>query len=126
MSHENSQHIVVVGTKPDIIKQAPIYHELRERRLERFRTEQPPYSLLVRGIELDSILGEFPDPGLLRSGLADAFKGLTSEFDTRFGGRGTNPLYLHLTLSPLRTPAGEPIGTGWSHPGRYGLLVGAR
>src|SRR4051794_40122326 len=25
----------------------------RERRLERFRTEQPPYSLLVRGIELD-------------------------------------------------------------------------
>jgi aryl-alcohol dehydrogenase-like predicted oxidoreductase len=24
----------------------------RERRLERFRTEQPPYSLLVRGIEL--------------------------------------------------------------------------
>ncbi len=24
-----------------------------ERRLERFRTEQPPYSLLVRGIELD-------------------------------------------------------------------------
>ena len=31
MSHENSQHIVVVGTKPDIIKQAPIYHELRER-----------------------------------------------------------------------------------------------
>ena len=31
MSHENSQHIVVVGTKPDIIKQAPIYHELRDR-----------------------------------------------------------------------------------------------
>ena len=31
MSHENSQHIVVVGTKPDIIKQAPIYHELRNR-----------------------------------------------------------------------------------------------
>jgi UDP-N-acetylglucosamine 2-epimerase (non-hydrolysing) len=31
MSHENSQHIVVVGTKPDIIKQAPIYHELRRR-----------------------------------------------------------------------------------------------
>ncbi|WP_210651177.1 UDP-N-acetyl glucosamine 2-epimerase [Nocardioides sp. SYSU D00065] len=31
MSSENSQHIVVVGTKPDIIKQAPIYHELRER-----------------------------------------------------------------------------------------------
>src|SRR3954451_2119033 len=25
----------------------------RERRLERFRTEQPPYSLLVRGIELE-------------------------------------------------------------------------
>src|SRR4051812_2436837 len=25
----------------------------RERRLERFRTEQPPYSLLTRGIELD-------------------------------------------------------------------------
>jgi aryl-alcohol dehydrogenase-like predicted oxidoreductase len=25
----------------------------RDRRLERFRTEQPPYSLLVRGIELD-------------------------------------------------------------------------
>ena len=25
----------------------------RERRLERFRTEQPPYSLLVRGIEID-------------------------------------------------------------------------
>jgi aryl-alcohol dehydrogenase-like predicted oxidoreductase len=25
----------------------------RERRLERFRTEQPPYSVLVRGIELD-------------------------------------------------------------------------
>jgi aryl-alcohol dehydrogenase-like predicted oxidoreductase len=25
----------------------------RERQLERFRTEQPPYSLLVRGIELD-------------------------------------------------------------------------
>jgi aryl-alcohol dehydrogenase-like predicted oxidoreductase len=25
----------------------------RERRLERYRTEQPPYSLLVRGIELD-------------------------------------------------------------------------
>jgi len=25
----------------------------RQRRLERFRTEQPPYSLLVRGIELD-------------------------------------------------------------------------
>jgi aryl-alcohol dehydrogenase-like predicted oxidoreductase len=25
----------------------------RERRLERFRTEQPPYSLLVRGVELD-------------------------------------------------------------------------
>ena len=25
----------------------------RERRLQRFRTEQPPYSLLVRGIELD-------------------------------------------------------------------------
>jgi aryl-alcohol dehydrogenase-like predicted oxidoreductase len=25
----------------------------REQRLERFRTEQPPYSLLVRGIELD-------------------------------------------------------------------------
>jgi aryl-alcohol dehydrogenase-like predicted oxidoreductase len=25
----------------------------RERRLERFRTEQPPYSLLIRGIELD-------------------------------------------------------------------------
>src|SRR3954451_15371491 len=25
----------------------------RERRLERFRTEQPPYSLLVRGIEVD-------------------------------------------------------------------------
>jgi aryl-alcohol dehydrogenase-like predicted oxidoreductase len=25
----------------------------RERRLERFRTEQPPYSILVRGIELD-------------------------------------------------------------------------
>jgi aryl-alcohol dehydrogenase-like predicted oxidoreductase len=25
----------------------------RERRVERFRTEQPPYSLLVRGIELD-------------------------------------------------------------------------
>jgi aryl-alcohol dehydrogenase-like predicted oxidoreductase len=25
----------------------------RERRLERFRTEQPPYSMLVRGIELD-------------------------------------------------------------------------
>ena len=31
MSHQNSQHIVVVGTKPDIIKQAPIYHELRNR-----------------------------------------------------------------------------------------------
>ena len=31
MSHENSKHIVVVGTKPDIIKQAPIYHELRDR-----------------------------------------------------------------------------------------------
>jgi aryl-alcohol dehydrogenase-like predicted oxidoreductase len=26
---------------------------VRDRRLERFRTEQPPYSLLVRGIELD-------------------------------------------------------------------------
>jgi aryl-alcohol dehydrogenase-like predicted oxidoreductase len=26
---------------------------LRKRRLERFRTEQPPYSILVRGIELD-------------------------------------------------------------------------
>jgi aryl-alcohol dehydrogenase-like predicted oxidoreductase len=25
----------------------------RDRRLERFRTEQPPYSLLTRGIELD-------------------------------------------------------------------------
>ena len=25
----------------------------RDRRLERFRTEQPPYSLLIRGIELD-------------------------------------------------------------------------
>ena len=25
----------------------------RDRRMERFRTEQPPYSLLVRGIELD-------------------------------------------------------------------------
>jgi aryl-alcohol dehydrogenase-like predicted oxidoreductase len=25
----------------------------RDRRLERFRAEQPPYSLLVRGIELD-------------------------------------------------------------------------
>src|SRR4029078_6503213 len=25
----------------------------RERHLERFRTEQPPYSLLVRGIELE-------------------------------------------------------------------------
>src|SRR4051794_22948990 len=25
----------------------------RDRRLERFRTEQPPYSMLVRGIELD-------------------------------------------------------------------------
>ena len=25
----------------------------RDRRLERFRTEQPPYSLIVRGIELD-------------------------------------------------------------------------
>jgi aryl-alcohol dehydrogenase-like predicted oxidoreductase len=25
----------------------------RDRRLERFRTEQPPYSLLVRGIEAD-------------------------------------------------------------------------
>jgi aryl-alcohol dehydrogenase-like predicted oxidoreductase len=25
----------------------------RERRMERFRTEQPPYSLLVRGVELD-------------------------------------------------------------------------
>jgi aryl-alcohol dehydrogenase-like predicted oxidoreductase len=31
----------------------------RERRLERFRTEQPPYSLLVRGIELDVL----PPPG---------------------------------------------------------------
>jgi UDP-N-acetylglucosamine 2-epimerase (non-hydrolysing) len=31
MSSQNSQHIVVVGTKPDIIKQAPIYHELRTR-----------------------------------------------------------------------------------------------
>jgi aryl-alcohol dehydrogenase-like predicted oxidoreductase len=27
----------------------------RERRLQRFRTEQPPYSLLVRGIELDAL-----------------------------------------------------------------------
>ena len=27
--------------------------DARERRLQRFRTEQPPYSLLVRGIELD-------------------------------------------------------------------------
>src|ERR1700750_1545675 len=25
----------------------------RERNLERYRTEQPPYSILVRGIELD-------------------------------------------------------------------------
>jgi len=28
-------------------------HVARERNLERYRTEQPPYSLLVRGIELD-------------------------------------------------------------------------
>src|SRR4051795_8677439 len=35
----------------------------RERRLERFRTEQPPYSLLVRGIELDVL------PTALRHGM---------------------------------------------------------
>ena len=31
MSPDNTQHVVIVGTKPDIIKQAPIYHELRDR-----------------------------------------------------------------------------------------------
>ena len=36
----------------------------RERRLERFRTEQPPYSLLVRGIELDVL----PDRAAPRHG----------------------------------------------------------
>jgi aryl-alcohol dehydrogenase-like predicted oxidoreductase len=35
----------------------------RERRLERFRTEQPPYSLLVRGIELD-VLPTAPRHGI--------------------------------------------------------------
>jgi aryl-alcohol dehydrogenase-like predicted oxidoreductase len=35
----------------------------RDRRLERFRTEQPPYSLLVRGIELDVL------PTALRHGM---------------------------------------------------------
>ncbi len=44
MSHENSQHIVVVGTKPDIIKQAPIYHELKNRGHEL-------YPLLAAGME---------------------------------------------------------------------------
>ena len=36
----------------------------RDRRLERFRTEQPPYSLLVRGIELDVL----PDRAATRHG----------------------------------------------------------
>ena len=36
----------------------------RERRFERFRTEQPPYSLLVRGIELDVL----PDGSAARHG----------------------------------------------------------
>ena len=36
----------------------------RDRRLERFRTEQPPYSLLVRGIELDVL----PDRAAPRHG----------------------------------------------------------
>ena len=40
----------------------------RDRRLERFRTEQPPYSLLVRGIELDVLpTARRPGMGILTS-----------------------------------------------------------
>jgi aryl-alcohol dehydrogenase-like predicted oxidoreductase len=69
----------------------------RERRLERFRTEQPPYSLLVRGIELDvlptarrhgmGILTYSPLAGGWLSGSWSADSSPTSPARQRLAGR---------------------------------------
>jgi UDP-N-acetylglucosamine 2-epimerase (non-hydrolysing) len=100
MSHENSQHIVVVGTKPDIIKQVPIYHELRSRGHE--------VVLCHTGQHYDhnlsqSMLDEFgvrEDVNLeVRGGVNDLVSGITAKlalYLRGFAERGGFPItYVH-------------------------------
>src|ERR1700754_3699009 len=120
----------------------------RERRLERFRTEQPPYSLLVRGIELDvlptaqrhgmGILTYSPLAGGWLSGSWSADSSPTSPARQRLAARfdmalPENQLKLQAVeqLASVADEAGLTmielaIGFVVNHPGVTSAIIGPR
>ena len=120
----------------------------RERRLERFRTEQPPYSILVRGIELDvlptakrhgmGILTYSPLAGGWLSGSWSADSSPTSPARQRLVARfdmslPENQRKLHAVerLAAVADDAGVPlielaIGFVVNHPAVTSAIIGPR
>src|SRR3954462_7576308 len=120
----------------------------RERRLERFRTEQPPYSLLVRGIELDvlptaqrhgmGILTYSPLAGGWLSGSWSANSSPTSPARKRLAARfdmslpeNQRKLEAVEQLQEVADDAGVTmielaIAFGINHPGVTSAIIGPR
>ena len=119
-----------------------------ERRLERFRTEQPPYSLLVRGIELDvlptaqrhgmGILTYSPLAGGWLSGSWTADSSPTSPARQRLAARfdmslaeNRHKLAATEQLADVAEEAGVPlielaIAFVVNHPGVTSAIIGPR
>src|SRR5512133_1785753 len=109
----------------------------RERRLERFRTEQPPYSLLTRGIELD-ILPYSPLAGGWLSGSWSADSSPTSPARQRLEARfdmslpeNQRKLEAVEHLAEVADDAGIPlielaIAFVVNHPGVTSAIIGPR
>jgi aryl-alcohol dehydrogenase-like predicted oxidoreductase len=120
----------------------------RERQLERFRTEQPPYSLLVRGIELDvlptarrhgmGILTYSPLAGGWLSGSWSAISSPTSPARQRLAARfdmsmpdNQRKLEAVEQLAKLAAEAGVPlielaIAFVVNHPSVTSAIIGPR
>ena len=120
----------------------------RDRRLERFRTEQPPYSLLVRGIELDvlpttkrhgmGILTYSPLAGGWLSGSWNADRSPTSPARQRLSARFDMSLPENQrklqAVEQLATVAGDAgvtlielaIGFVVNHPAVTSAIIGPR
>jgi aryl-alcohol dehydrogenase-like predicted oxidoreductase len=120
----------------------------RERRLERFRTEQPPYSILVRGIELDVLptakrhgmgtLTYSPLAGGWLSGSWNADSSPTSPARQRLAARfdmslpeNQSKLRAVEQLTTVADNAGVPlielaIGFAVNHPAVTSAIIGPR
>ena len=75
----------------------------RDRRLERFATEQPPYSILVRGIEADVL------PAARGTAWASSATARSAAAGCRAGGARTR-------LPPRPRPPGRPPASTWTAP----------